>query len=127
MKTKIFMSSIASSIALAVMLAGCGSSSKAPSCDDSDVTDLVTQALTKGYKNKGWEIGKFTYKDFMTQDTIIPNPRKVTCYAQYDGSLSFKNSDGSTSTESYKDREVEYSAQYTDDGDKVYVWLGSGN
>lgn len=127
METKFFMGSIASSITLAVMLVGCGSSSKAPSCNDSDVTSILTQLLTDKYKNAGYEIGKYTYKDFMTQDTAIPNPRKVTCYAQYNGSVSYKTNNGSTKTESFKDREVEYSAQYTDDGDQIYVWLHSGN
>lgn len=110
MKAKLFIGSIA----LAMVLTGCGSSSKAPSCDDSDVTSVVTQLLTENARSKGLEIGKFTYKDFMTQDSVIPNPRKVQCVAYFSGKAGNKE---------YKDEMVVYHAQYTDDGDNVYVGI----
>ena len=77
-----------------------------PSCDDSDVTELVTKII----KDEQWalETAKISYKAFRTENKN-DDTKKVTCRAM----MEIDNIE----------YDIRYTAQYTDDG-MVYVNLG---
>ncbi|MBZ7982423.1 hypothetical protein AVBRAN12640_07730 [Campylobacter sp. RM12640] len=93
-------------IVVSAFCIGCGS---IPSCDDKEVTDVVTQIVKKQVPNiSSLDI---SYSGFMTEK-IDKEKKLIRCK----GEMKMTNKDTKQSAENWFD----YSARYTDDG-MVYV------
>lgn len=93
--------------AIGIGLSGCGG---VPKCDGKDTTAVLTQILKENVNAKA----DYKYDAFMTNSTD-KGAKKTTCKAQVTISVGGKQESDF----------IEYSAQYTNDG-QVYVEIFSG-
>lgn len=94
--------SVVALVAVGMGFSGCGG---VPKCDGKETTDLLTQILKENVNPKA----TYKYSGFMTNSTD-KGAKKTTCKVQVTVSVGNKQESDF----------IEYSAQYTDDG-QIYV------